>query len=69
MLPVLSRKETRDAKAEGGLAPAANVGDDLLSGRSLLVQYFYRIAFVQHAFYNDRTINAGHPVVSLRYFL
>jgi len=31
---VFSRKETGDAKqAEGGLAPSANVGDGLPSGR------------------------------------
>src|SRR5438132_379593 len=31
-------------------------------------QQFYRIAFVQHAFDYDRTVNARHSIVSLRYF-
>ena len=34
-----------------------------------LSHYFYRIAFVQHAFHHDRTVNARHTFVSLRYFL
>ncbi len=37
--------------------------------RNTLVQHFDRIAFVQDAFYHDRTVNAGHALVSLRYFL
>jgi hypothetical protein len=63
------------AQAEGGLAPSvANIGDGLFSGRSLdlwrlLVQEFYRIAFVQHAFDHHRTVNTGHAFVSLRYLL
>src|SRR5439155_23825976 len=35
----------------------------------LLIQQFYRIAFVHHAFHHDRTVNARHTFVSLRYFL
>ena len=34
-----------------------------------LGHYFYRIAFVQHAFYHHRTVDAGHTFVRLRYFL
>jgi hypothetical protein len=34
-----------------------------------LVQQFYWIAFVKHPFDHDRTVNAGHTIVSLRYFL
>ena len=34
-----------------------------------LIDHFDRIAFVQHAFYHDRTLNTGHALVSLRYFL
>ncbi len=34
-----------------------------------LFQHFYRIAFVQHAFHQHGTVNTGHAIVSLRYFL
>src|SRR5690349_12512596 len=34
-----------------------------------LVYYLYWIALVQHAFYQDRTVNAGHALMSLRYVL
>ena len=50
-----------------------SVGDGLPSGRSKfvksLIQQFDRIAFVQHAFHEDCTVNTRHAVVSLRYFL
>src|SRR5437762_13858098 len=34
-----------------------------------LGHYFYWIAFVQHAFDQNRAVNARHALVSLRYFL
>jgi hypothetical protein len=34
-----------------------------------LIHHFYRITFVHHAFHQDCTIDAGHTIVSLRYFL
>jgi hypothetical protein len=37
--------------------------------RNTLVEHFYRIAFVQQAFDQNRAVNACHALVSLRYFL
>src|SRR5207237_5984886 len=37
--------------------------------RYALLEHFYRIAFVQQAFDQNRAVNAGHALVSLRYFL
>ena len=34
-----------------------------------LLKHFHRIAFVQYAIYHDRTVNARHTIVRLRYFL
>ncbi len=67
------------SQADGGLAPSARIDGKRwrwpalrpFAGlkRWLLVQYLYRIALVQHAFHHDRTVNARHTFVSLRYLL
>src|SRR5207302_6075941 len=83
IVAVLSRKETREAKfafkfrcSYGPVAVRTSVSSKLrrptgawLQDLSDGFQQFYRIAFVQHAFYHDRTVNTGHALVSLRHFL
>jgi hypothetical protein len=66
-------------QAESGLAPSRCTGGKRWRWSALrpfsefmiylLAYYFYRIAFVQHAFDHHRTVNTGHTFMSLRYLL